>query len=335
MQGDIRNGCLVTGATGFIGSHLIAAFRQRDGKIAALTRGRHAQLFARDVSPRIADLACPSSLSGVCQDVDTVIHLAGYAHTEDANSVHSAAIHQQITVEGTRALLAEATRAGVKRFVFASSVKAMGEGGPDCLDESSTAQPGSTYGRAKLDAEQLILEAGKHGMHTSIVRFPVVYGHGNKGNITRMIRAIDRRYFPPFPKVDNRRSMVHVADAVQALLLASDQSEANGQVYIATDGQAYSTREIYEAICHALVRPIPRWSIPMSLLKLGALAGDAIEWMSGRPMPLNRCILSKLLGSAWYSSDKISRELGFRPQHTLYEALPEMIAEYRRGTSAS
>ena len=212
----------------------------------------------------------------------------------------------------------------------------MGEGAPDCLDEDAPAHPDSAYGHAKLEAEQHILAAGRvHGVHVCVLRLPLVYGPGSKGNISRMIRAIDRGYFPPFPEVGNRRSLVHVDDAVQALLLASELPQANGKTYIVTDGQTYSTRTIYEAICRALGRPVPRWSAPVSLLKLGASIGGAVGKLWGHPMPLNCDVFDKLIGSAWYSSDKIARELGFWPQRTLYDALPEMIAEYRRGSSAS
>lgn len=328
---------LITGATGFIGGHLVAELLRQERPVFVLARDC---AVANRLWPEHAvicqygDLYNSGSLGGACQGVGTVFHLAGYAHAEDVDTPNAADRHQRTTVEGTRALLAEAKRAGVRRFVFASSVKAMGEGGPDFLDESSAVQPRSAYGCAKLEAEKLVLEAGRCEMHAGVIRFPLVYGRGNKGNIPRMIRAIDRGYFPPFPDVENRRSMVHVEDAVQAILLAATNSAANENTYIVTDEQAYSTRAIYGAIRHALGRPIPSWSVPVSLLKLGASAGDMMERLLGRSMPFNHDVFDKLVGSAWYSSAKIARELGFRPHRTFYDALPEMIAEYRQGTTS-
>jgi UDP-glucose 4-epimerase len=216
--------------------------------------------------------------------------------------------------------------------VFLSSVKAMGEGGADCLDESAVPAPASHYGRAKRDAEQLVLAASRRdGMHVCVLRLPLVYGPGNKGNIPRMIEAIDRGRFPPLPEVHNRRSMVHVNDVVQALLCAAESPAASGQIYIVTDGHSYSTREIFVAICEALGRRVPAWTVPAWFLGTGARFGDVLERITRRRMPVNTVMLDKLLGSACYRSDKIRDQLGFMPRYSLFDALPEMIAEYRAG----
>ncbi|TAM45912.1 MAG: NAD-dependent epimerase/dehydratase family protein [Gammaproteobacteria bacterium] len=327
---------LVTGGTGFIGRHLICSLLGQNAKVRILTRSHeHFALLRQDseiTTAVIGDLADPATLRGLCAEIDTVFHLASYPGLEDLSPVYTPSDgHWRITVSGTSSLLVEAVQAGVKQFVFVSSVKAMGEDAPGCLDEGPPAHPDSAYGRAKLEAERHILAAGRdHGVHVCVLRLPLVYGPGNKGNISRLIQAIDRGYFPPFPEVGNRRSLVHVDDVVQALLLASELPQANGETYIVTDGQTYSTRMIYEAICRALGRPVPRWSAPVSLLKLGASIGEAVGKLCGCPMPLNRDVFNKLVGSACYRSDKIVRELGFRPRRTLYDALPEMIAEYRK-----
>jgi UDP-glucose 4-epimerase len=318
---------LVTGGTGFIGTRLISALARKGGTARVLTRNERL-VATGPVAFFVGDLLHPGGLGGLCEEVDTVFHLAGYAH--DVRSDDLADLHWQTTVEGTRGLLAQATRSGVRRFLFVSSVKAMGEGGEECLDETMSAEPTGAYGRARREAERLVLAAGReHGMHVCVLRLPLVYGPGNKGNIPRMIEAIDRGLFPPPPEVRNRRSMVHVDDVVQALLLAAECPAANGQVYIVTDEQVYSTREIYSAICHALGQQVPTWSTPAWALRAGAVVGDALQRVLRRPMPLNRTTLDKLLGSACYSSDKIRRELGFRSSHNLFDSLPEMIAEYR------
>jgi len=323
---------LVSGATGFIGRHLMAALARSGVNVVALVRPRPNRSRARlTVAAIIGDLENPVSLDGTCTDIDTVFHLAGYAHAEDANDDAAEAIHQRVTVEGTRALLREAVRAGVKRFVYASTVKAMGDATDCCLDETSSTQPNSAYGRAKRAAEELVLEAGRrHGMHACVLRFPLVYGRDNKGNLPRLISAIDRNRFPPLTEIDNRRSMVHVDDAVQALRLVTERSEARGRVYIVTDGQAYSTTDIYRRIRAALGKPAPRWFVPWWLLHAGAYVGDAIGRVRGRRFVLNSLVVGKLMESAWYSNDKIRHELGFRPERTLADGLPEMIEEYRK-----
>jgi nucleoside-diphosphate-sugar epimerase len=232
-------------------------------------------------------------------------------------------------VDGTRALITEAVRAGVRRVVFVSSVKAMGEGGSNCLDENAIPQPTTFYGRAKYDAELAVREAGeKHGMQVVVLRLPLIYGAGVKGNLRRMIEAVDRGHFPPIPEVGNKRSMVDVRDVVQALLLAAQDAEANGHVYIVTDGYMYSTRQIYEWINTALGRTVPRWTVPLVLLRTSAKLGD-VAGRLGLPAPINSDALEKLLGSACYSSEKIQRDLGFRAVHCLRDVVPEMVAAYR------
>jgi nucleoside-diphosphate-sugar epimerase len=321
---------LVTGVSGFIGRQLARQLTAQGWRTIGLSRR------GRGNEVRAGDLTRPETLSGVCAGTDTVFHLAGLAHAADEGSPEADARHQAVTLDGTRSLLADAISQGVRRFVFVSSVKTMGEGGADSLDESAAPEPQSAYGRAKLEAERLVFAAGReHGMHVAVLRLPLVYGPGNKGNIPRMIAAIDRGRFPSLPETGNRRSMVHVNDVVQALLLAADNPAANGQVFIVTDGRTYSTRGIYEAICKALGRPVPGWSVPAWLLRLGARAGDVLQHSIGRPMPLTTGTLDKLLGSAWYSSDKIRRQLGFAPRHTLYDALPEIVAEYREELATS
>lgn len=329
---------LVTGATGFIGRRLIGTLRQQAGiTICALVRdsSQVSRIWpAGDIVGRKGDLSRPETLSGVCDSVDTVFHLAGFAHTADMEEGKADELHARITVAGTQALLATAVRAGVKRFIFASSVKAMGEATDGCQDESAATAPESAYGRAKLAAERMVFGVGREqGMHVCSLRLPMVYGHDNKGNLPRMISAIDQHRFPPLPETGNKRSMVHVDDVVQALLLAAERPVAAGQTYIVADGQSYSTRRVYTLICAALGRRVPGCAVPAWALKLGARVGDLIGAVRGRSFLFNSDTLDKLIGSAWYSSARIERDLGYRPTRTLENALPEMIAEYRNSLS--
>ena len=123
--------------------------------------------------------------------------------------------------------------------------------------------------------------------------------------------------------------MVHVADVVQAALLAAEKPAANGQIYLVTDGQSYSTHQLYAMICHALDRPVPTWHLPASLLRAMGRTGDLIGRLRGRPFMFDSKVLQKLLGSAWYSSRKIEEELGFRPTRDLRDGVEEMVKEYR------
>jgi len=233
---------------------------------------------------------------------------------------------RRVNVEGTASVLAAARSAGVRTFILVSSVKAMGEGGEGCFDEGTPPSPKGAYGISKLEAERLVLDAGlRSGMHATVLRLPLVYGPGLKGNLRAMLDGVARGTFPPPPRTGNRRSLASVSDVVNALLLAARTPLAAGRTYLVTDGTPYSTRDIFDAMRSALgLRPIT-WSLPRWAFRGAALAGDAVSHLLGRPMPFSSEAFEKLLGSACYRNDRIRRELGFAPATTLQAALPEIV----------
>jgi len=324
----LRSRVLVTGGSGFIGRYLVDALMQRGADVTILSR--HPSPAGMKCKTVAGDLTRPETLDDVCCGFRVVFHLAGDAHAIDRLANDNERLGWRTTVEGTSALVDQAITAGVSRFLFFSSVKAMGEGCEACLDEMTESQPVTAYGKAKHEAEQLVLEANRQGLSSTVLRLPMVYGPGCKGNLPRMIQAVARGRFPPLPETGNKRSMVDVRDVVQAALLAATNPVAAGKMYIVTDGQVYSTRQIYEWMCDALQRLVPRWVMPFSLLRMVARVGTAIQSVTGRRFLLDTDALDKLTGSAWYSSEKISRELNYRPAYTLKDSLPEMVAELRR-----
>jgi nucleoside-diphosphate-sugar epimerase len=322
---------LVTGAGGFIGRHLIERLRHDGYAVRALVREAGCPGdWPVGVEVVAGDVRDPQAMKAAAAGCRAIFHLAGKAHalTEVQGDEE---VYRAVNTEGTRHIMEGAVAGGAERFVLFSSVKAMGEGGSRCLDEAFNGRPETPYGRSKLEAERLVWEIGaRAGLHVSCLRLPLVYGPGNKGNLFRMIAAIDKGRFPPLPELGNRRSVVHVANVVEAAFLAAGAPVANGQCYIVTDGLPYSTRELYEWICLALGRPIPRWHVPVWALRLLGYAGDAVGRLRGRRFLFDSDALDKLIGSAWYSSEKIARELGYRPSVTFEQALPELIAWYRK-----
>jgi len=318
---------LVTGAGGFIGPHLVRGLLQKEHSVRALVHeaGRH-EIWPAGVEVMAGDVRDPQAMKTAAAGCEIVYHLAGKAHAltevkgdEDA--------YRTINTDGTQYVLEGAVAGGAKAFVLFSSVKAMGEGGSRCLDESFNGSPETPYGRSKREAERTALEIGRRtGLHVTCLRLPLVYGPGNKGNLFRMIASVDRGMFPPLPELGNRRSMVHVADVVQAAVRATETPASKGQCYIVTDGRAYSTRELYVLIRRGLGKDIPAWSIPIWTLKALAVTGDAIGKVLGKRFVFDSDALDKLIGSAWYSSGKISQELGYKPARSFEDALPEMIA---------
>ncbi len=322
---------LITGASGFIGSHLVERLLA-EGYPLLLLAHRHPPSRREGVETVQGDLSDKTTIKKAVSSCDTVFHLAGKVHETDEWEENDET-YRTINVLGTRHLLDAAVSNGVRRFVFFSSIKAMGEGTDGCLDETSPSAPSTAYGRSKLEAEEAVFDYGRRfGLHVVCLRLPLVYGVGNKGNLTRMIQAIDRGFFPPL-KIGNRRSMVHVSNVVEAALLVARSPQANGKCYIVSDGVAYSTTEIYGMIREALGKNIPRWHVPLPVLKIFGRIGDGIGWIRGRRFLFDSEALQKLTGSAWYSSEKIMKDLGSRPLLTFPQALGDMVGQYRKGVT--
>lgn len=320
---------LVTGAHGFIGRRLSFALSQSGVRVVAVGRARAVGPWEDEILAdlRTGGLTLPRGFA-----CDTVFHLAAKTHALSATADDEEE-YRALNVRGTARVLEAARDAGASRFVFFSSVKAMGEGGPARLDESCPCAPTTAYGATKLEAEQLVLEKD-HGMGATVLRLPLVYGPGAGGNLQRMLRATDRRRFPPI-SVNNRRSMVHVEDVVRAAVLVSDHPDSVSEVYIVTDGIAYSTTRIHEAMSKALGVAAPSFRVGPWALAPAAWIGDAFRRAFGRRFVIDSESLEKLVGSAWYSSDKLETQLGYRPQTTLERSLPEIVVRYRESTDAA
>lgn len=321
-------GCvLVTGATGFVGSVLVESAIKKGWRLRALfRRDRGAVPGVEWVS---GDLLAPDGIAGVCEGVTLVIHAAGFAHAGDDGSAGFRELHWRTNFDACCRLYEQAAAAGVRRFVFLSSVKAGGNHPRRCLDEDSDLEPEDPYGRAKRAAEDWLFEQARvGGPEVVVVRPALVYGPGVKGNLAAMLRWIDKGLFPPVPETGNRRSMVDVRDLAAAVLAAAERPEAAGGVYIVSDGEDYSTRRIYEAMCRALGRR-PRRGLPAGLLRGLGRVGDLAQRVSGGRFPYNSEVASRLLDSACYRSLRAERELGFRPRWCLEDALPEMVAAWR------
>ncbi len=266
------------------------------------------------------DLTRGNLLAGV----ETIFHLAGKAHAVSEKS-DDASGYGEIIVNGTRRLLEAAVASGVRRFIYVSSVKAMGEGNPSGeplrpINEEWPLQPQSPYGIAKAEAEQLVRDAGL--AHAAIVRPVMVFGDGDKGNLPRMVEAVRKGRFPPLPDSGNKRSMVHVDDVVEAMI-RSCQTPAAGRTYILAGRQAPSTRQLYDAIRHSLGMPPVHWSVPHWVLKSAAVLGTGAKRSLGVELGLDLTVLEKLTGSAWYESTHAKRDLGYEPLYGILDWLAE------------
>ena len=288
----------ITGATGFIGQRLINAV---NGEFRVLSRVKH-----RNYKTIVCDLQSEVIPDQALNNVSTVFHLAGFSHDlRDANKISD--LYYKVNVSATVQLAELAVRAGVKKFVFVSSVKAGGDLSlGECSSETDQGDPEGVYGKTKREAEFKLLEIGKEsGMHVSIIRPSLVYGPNVKGNLKLMLSGIKKGWFPPLPETGNKRSMIHVDDLVRAILLVAEDKRANGEIFIATDGVPHSSREIFNSMCDLVGKSIPKWSVPKILFDFASLIRPRIKYQ-----------INKLLGDECYSSAKLVA-LGFKAKKSL------------------
>ena len=292
---------LITGATGFVGRRLISFLESFEYEICVLLRQIHP-----DYETVVCDLQSDVIPEDALNGVDKVFHLAGLAHDlGDASKVEK--LYRAVNVEATAQLAKLSVQQGVQHFVFVSSVKAGGSAITGrCMTEEDQGEPEGIYGKTKREAELILLEIGRQsGMQVSIIRPTLVYGPGVKGNLGQMLSGIEKGWFPPLPEVNNRRSMIHVDDLVRVIVMVACEVRANGEIYIATDAETYSSRDIYKAMCDLLGKTVPRWRVPKFLFNFLKLIS-----------PRKRYQIEKLFRDEYYSSRKLE-SLGFCAKYSL------------------
>lgn len=319
---------LVTGANGFIGQHLVQKLQKQGYNVNALVRNRENFSITSNINIFEGDIFNRNILKKSVDEVDVVFHLV--AKTHDLSGIDNTKDYFRINVEGTRNLLDACSGFKIKHFIYLSSVKTMAEESKHTLDETYDCTPTTPYGESKLVAESLVADYGnKHGFKTTSLRLPLVYGPGNKGNVYKMIVAIDNGKFIMMGKGENRRSMVYVGNVVDAGIAVIDRKVADTKIYLITDGIDYSVSDLYKLIAKGLgKKPLPFY-VPMGIAKLLAITGDIGSKIVRMPLPFGSDILGKLTDSLTFSSRRIQEEIGFIPQYNIYNAMDDTIRWYK------
>jgi nucleoside-diphosphate-sugar epimerase len=325
---------LVTGAGGFLGSCLIDQLCREGFKVRAGLRNEgQFVLVPSGVEKVVVDIRHKQKVMEATVGCEVIVHLAGKAHAFDERGNDQD--YETVNVEGTRNVLDAAVASKAKRMLFISSVKVFGEETQGCVDEGYPANPQTPYGRSKWKAERLVEEyAVKGGMTAVSLRLPMVYGPTKRGNLYRLISAIDRGWFPPLPQLSTSRSMLHVKNFTRAVQACLTVKQFTLPAYIVADAHPYSTTAIYEQICRGLGKPVPHWRVSLGLLKAAAAGGDCIQAMTGRSFPFTSDTLTKLIGSACYSTEALMRDTDFVPELCFERAIPELIEFYRKTVPA-
>lgn len=260
---------LVTGASGFVGSHLMAEMARRGLPVRGITRGATPGLVTvPSYGPGMDWREC-------LQGIDTVVHLAARVHVMRETAANPLALFREANVNATLDLARQAAEAGVRRFVFVSSIKVNGErtepGKPFAADDPPN--PQDPYGISKAEAEAALMALGRQtGMEITIVRPPLVYGPGVRGNFRSLMKWAASGAPSIFPLVKNKRSFIHVANLCDLLIAALDHPGATNRLFLASDGRDLSTHELLTQMTRAAGRRPRNIPIPLPLLRgLGLL----------------------------------------------------------------
>ena len=260
---------LVTGATGFIGRAVCSHLAVRGFDVKAATRNADSAITGAECVP-VGELGPLTSWDAALARIDAAVHLAGRAHVRGGDSPDERRHVHAVNVEATRALAAAAASAGVRRFVFVSTAKVLGEHtaeGP--WTEQQPAAPADFYARSKWDAERALTELQRTtALEPVIVRPPLVYGPGVKANFLALMGAIDRGWPLPFASIENRRSLIYVGNLAEAIARCIESPEAAGRTFLVADGPPVSTARLCHALGTALGRPTRLFRVPVSLLEL-------------------------------------------------------------------
>jgi nucleoside-diphosphate-sugar epimerase len=261
--------------------------------------------------------------------VEVVYHLAGRAHALAASPA-DAKLFVDVNARGTEEVARRAKRAGVRRFVFMSTVKALGEPGNSVVREDQPSTATDPYGRSKYSAEQALMALSSADFTVAILRPALVYGPGAKGNLEALLKLLRGGRMPPIPRINNRRSLVGVNDLVDAAVIAGTHPAVGGRAYAVTDGVVYSTSRIVEILAMACgVTRAPRVVIPEAVLRAGAAFGDLAHRLTRRRLPLDSDVLRRLFGNAEYEAIRLRRDAGFTPRQTLADLAESMVAATR------
>jgi len=299
---------LVTGATGFVGSFLCERASQEGWTVRRAVRRSE----VRDDDVVVDDLGAATDWLTALKGIEVVVHLAARVHVMNDTATNPLAEFRRVNVEGTLNLARQAVSAGVKRFVFISSIKVNGESTP--LNQPYTAEdkpvPVDPYGISKYETEVGLRDLAKEtGLEVVIIRPPLVYGPGVRANFMSMMRWLSRGVPLPFGAIHNKRSLIALDNFVDLIITCIDHPSASNQTFLVSDGVDLSTTELLQKVSFSLGKPSRLISVPVSILSIAArLLGK-------------RDVAQRLLGSLQVDITKTHDLLEWTPPMSVDEAL--------------
>lgn len=309
---------LVTGADGFVGRALCSYLRTNGFDVVAAVRCIRDSRQNDVMRIAVGDIGPNTDWRAALQACDVVIHLAAHVHQMGAAARDADSQFDMVNVQGSENLGRQAATAGVRRFIFMSSVKVHGEFTVPgtAFVEHDTPAPQDAYARSKLAAERVLLQiAQSQRMELTIVRVPLVYGPGAKANFGSLLRAVSRGWPLPMGGIHNARSLVGLDNLVDAVALCVKHPAAANQTFLVSDGHDVSMRELVAAMAFAANKPVRLIAVPPALIRFGCV-------MLGRGD-----IALRLLGNLQVDISKLRTMLGWAPPVSLEAGLRKVYAD--------
>jgi len=307
---------LVTGGQGFVGKALAAGALSNGFAVRVSSRQKLIAAEARLEHSQVGDLGPATDWLAALQGVNTVVHCAGRAHVMTDTAADPLTAFRTVNSAGTLNLARQAVEAGVKRFVFVSSVGVNGSetalGKP--FSEADKSNPHNVYALSKWEAEQGLLHiAAETGLEVVIIRPPLVYGCNAPGNFGSLMRAVQRGWPLPLGAVHNQRSLVALDNLVDFIVTCITHPQAANQTFLVSDGQDLSTAELVRGMARAAgvparLLPLPVWALQAGASLLGR--GDAVQ---------------RLCGNLQVDISKARQFLGWVPPVSVDEGLPRAV----------
>jgi nucleoside-diphosphate-sugar epimerase len=312
---------LITGVNGFVGLPLSQHLNTAGHQVVGAVRSHHSLSV---VNPHIqlksiGDIDDITDWRDCLGSVECVVHLANRAHVMDEQSTNPLALYRKVNTEGTLNLARQAAAAGIKRFIFISSIKVNGESTlpGQALTPQDQHLPVDSYGLSKYEAELgLRLIAEQTGLEVVVIRPPLIYGPGVKANFLKMMRWVEKGIPLPLGAIQNQRSMLGLDNLINFIELCLTHPDATGQTFLVSDDRDVSTTELLKEITVAMHRPSRLLSIPQCLIeKFLILLGQ-------------RHIAERLCGSLQLDISLTKKCLAWKPPYTFKDQLNKTVLDY-------